>query len=157
MSVNSLPAIANEIRHLSELQAQHEELAQSAEAEEGVFGDIAFESEEKTYQFTLIFPMLKKLFTLITTLHSTGRLHPALLHSLMLHFQLHFDAETQNTKNYKAALALEDHHDTEYHRHAELASNLELRHVVLLAIHNDLQLQEQGAHNTPLQDINLNV
>ena len=157
MAVNNLPAIEHEIRNVTELQAHHEEVARRAQTEEEVSGDIALESEEKTYQFTLHFPKLKQLFTLMMDVHSNGRLSPELLNSLMLHFQVHYDAEIQNTKNYKAALALEEHHDTEYHRHAELASNLELRHLVLLAFRDDLQLQEQGADNTPLQDVNLNV
>ena len=150
MSVNNLPAIENEIRHVTELQAQHEELARSAEAEEEVSGDIAFESEEKTYQFTIHFPKLKQLFTLMMDVHRNGRLSPELLNSLMLHFQFHYDAEVQNVKKYKTALALEKHHDTMFHRHTELASNLEPRRVALL------RLQEQGADNTPLH-INLNV
>ena len=41
--------------------------------------------------------------------------------------------------------------------HADLLSNLELHHLVLLAIQDELRLQEQGAPNTPLKDINLDV
>ena len=91
MAVNNLPAIEHEIRNVTELQAHHEEVARRAQTEEEVSGDIALESEEKTYQFTVLFPMLKQLFTLITELYSTGRLHPEVLHSLMLHFQVHYD------------------------------------------------------------------
>ena len=151
MSVNNLPAIEHEIRNVTELQAQHEEVARSAQTEEEVSGDIALECEEKTYQFTLHFTKLKQLFTLMMDVHRNGRLSPELLNSLMLHFQFHYDAEVQNVKKYKTALALEKHHDTMFHRHTELASNLEPRRVTLL------RLQEQGTDNTPIQDINLNV
>ena len=157
MSLNSLPAIEDEIRRIIELQNQHQELAQTAQANEEVFGDLALESETKTYHFMAIFKQLKNLFTLFMTLHTAGCLRPASLTSLMLQFRLHLDAETRNTEHYNTALALEEHHDTEHHRHAELLSNLELRHLVLLAIQDELRLQEQGAPNTPLKDINLDV
>ena len=157
MSLNSLPAIENEIRRIIDLQNQHQELAQAAQANEETFGDVALESEEKTYQFTLIFKELEKLFTLFVTMHAARCLRPASLASLQLHFRFHLDAETKNTQIYKGAVALEDHHDTEYHRQEDLLSNMELHHAALLAIRNDLRLREQGAQNTPLQDINLNV
>ena len=157
MSLNSLPAIESEIRHIIDLQNQHQELAQAAQANEETFGDVALESEEKTYQFTLLFKELKKLFTSSVTMHAARCLRPESLASLQLRFRVHFDAETQNTQIYKGAVALEDLHDTEYHRQEDLLSNLELHHVTLLAIRNDLRLREQGAQNTPLQDLNLNV
>ena len=145
MAVNNLPAIEHEIRNVTELQAHHEEVARRAQTEEEVSGDIALESEEKTYQFTLHFTKLKELFTLMMDVHRNGRLSPELLNSLMLHFQFHYDAEVQNVKKYKTALALEKHHDTMYHRHAELASILELRRNTLLRLQEQEQEQEQGA------------
>ena len=151
MAVNNLPTIEHEIRTVTNLQSHHEEVARRAQIEEGVSGDIALECEEKTYQFTLHFTKMKRLFTLMTYVHRNGTLSPELLNSLMFHFQFHYDAEVQNVKKYKTALALEKHHDTMFHRHTELASNLEPRRVALL------RLQEQGADNTPIQDINLNV
>ena len=157
MPLNSLPAIENDIRRLIDLQNQHQELAQAAQANEETFGDVALESEEKTYQFTLIFKELEKLFTFFVTMHGARCLRPESLASLQLHFRFHLDAETKNTQIYKRAIALEDLHDTEYHRQEDLLSTLELHHVTLLAIRNDLRLREQGAQNTPLQDLNLNV
>ena len=151
MAAKHLPKIEHKIRTVTELQAHHEEIAQRAQTEEEASGEIAFECEEKTYQFTRHYSKMKRLHTLMMYVHRNGTLSPELLNSLMFHFQFHYDAEVQNVKKYKTALALEKHHDTMFHRHTELASNLEPRRVALL------RLQEQGADNTPIQDINLNA
>ena len=157
MSLNSLPAIENDIRRLIDLQNQHQELAQAAQANEETFGDVALESEEKTYQFTLIFKELKDLFNLYSDLYRAGCLRPEALVLLQLQFHVHLDAETKNTQLYNRALALEDLHDTENTRQEALLSALEHHHATLLAIRNDLRLQAQGAQNTPLQDLDLNI
>ena len=149
----SLPVIENEIRQILELTTQHEELTRTAQGNEEAFGDLAFGSETNTENFMTIFPQLKNIFNSFATLYATGRLHPPLLASLMLHFKYHLDAETKNAQNYKKILAMEERHDTEHHRHADILSDLELRHIILLVAKDEIRLREQGAQNTPLQDI----
>ena len=91
------------------------------------------------------------------TLHTIGWLHPAPLASLQHHFQHNLEAETRNAQNYKAILALEGLHNKEHDRHADIVSALELRHIVLLAVKNEIRLREQGVQDTPLKDLDLNV
>ena len=150
MSLNNLPAIENEIKRIIDLENQHQKLAQAAQAREETFGDAALESEEKTYQFTLIFKELKKLFNLFMAMYGAGCLRPESLVLLQLQFHVHLDAETKNTQLYNRALALEDLHDTENTRQEALLSALEHHHATLLVIRDDLRLQAQGAQNTPL-------
>jgi hypothetical protein len=142
MAANHLPTIEHEIRTVTELQAHHEEVARRAQTEEGVSGDIALECEEKTYQFTLHYTKMKRLYTLMTYVYRNGTLSPELLNSLMFHFQFHYDAEVQNVKKYKTALALEKYLDTMFHRHTELASDLEPRRLTLLRLQEQEQEQE---------------
>jgi hypothetical protein len=157
MPLPSLPAIEDEIRQIIELKTQHEELARTAQVNEEVLGDLAFGSETNTRSFMTIFQQLKTIFNFFVALHTTGRLHPAPLASLMFHFRHNIDAETRNAQNYLAILPLEERHDTEHHRHADILSDLEHRHIVLLAVKNETRLREQGVQDTHLQDIDLNV
>ena len=157
MPLPSIPVIEEEIRQIIELTTQHEELARNAQANEEVFGDLAFERETNPRSFMTIFQQLKIIFNFFVTLHNTGRLHPAPLTSLMFHFRHNLDAETRNAQNYLTVLALEERHDTEHNRHADIVSNLELRQIVLLAVKNEISLREQGVQDTPLKDIDLHV
>ena len=150
MSLESLAEIEDEIKRVTDLEEHYQEMAEAAEAREETSGDVAFESEEKTYQFTLIFKELKDLFNLYSDLYRAGCLRPEALVLLQLQFHVHHTAETQNTELYNKALALEDLHDTENTRQEALLSVLEHHHATLLVIRDDLRLQAQGAQNTPL-------
>ena len=157
MPLLTIPVIDEEIRQITELTAQHEELARNARANEEVCGDLAAGSEANTRSFMNIFQQLKIIFNFFVTLHTADRLHPAPLGSLQHHFQHNLEAETRNARNYLAILALEERHDMEHDRHADIVSALELRHIVLLAVKNEIRLREQGVQDTPLKDIDLRV
>ena len=122
MSLNNLPAIENEIKRVIDLEKHYQKMAKAAEAHKETSGDIAFESEEKTYQFTLIFKELKDLFNLYSDLYRAGCLRPEALVLLQLQFHVHHAAETENTELYHRALALEELHDTENTRQEALLS-----------------------------------
>ena len=87
MPLPSIPVIEEEIRQIIELTTQHEELARNAQANEEVFGDLAFESETNTRSFMTIFQQLKIIYNFFVTLHTAGHLHPTPLASLMFHFR----------------------------------------------------------------------
>ena len=157
MALPSIPAIEEEIRQIVELTAQHEALARSAQANEEVYGDLAFASETNTRSFMTIFQQLEIIFNFFVTLHTTGQLPLTPLASLMFHFRYHLDAETRNAQHYLTVLALEKRHDMEHDRHTDIVSHLEVRHIVLLAVKHEITLREQGAQDTPLQDIDLHV
>ena len=142
MAAKHLPKIEHKIRTVTELQAHHEEIARRAQTEEEASGEIAFECEEKTYQFTRHYSKMKRLHTLMMYVHRNGTLSPELLNSLMYHFKFHYDAEVENVKKYKTALALEKYLDTMFHHHTELASDLEPRRLALLRLREPEQEQE---------------
>ena len=153
MTPFTIPVIEDKIIRILELTTQHTELARTAQDSEEAFGELAVGSETNTEHFMTIFPQLKNIFNSFVALYATGRLHPPLLNTFMLLVQHHLDAETKNAEAYKKILAMEEHHDTEHNRHTDILSDLEMRHIVLLAAKDEIRLREQGAHNTPLQDI----
>jgi hypothetical protein len=153
----SLPVIENKNAQILELTTNHEQLACAARVNENILNDLASASEMNTRSFMKIFQQLKTLYTFFVTLYLTGRLYPIPLASLMLHFRHNLEAETQNAQSYQAILALKKHHGTEHHRHVVTLSDLELQHIVLLAVKDELHLRKQGVRDTPLQDLDLNV
>ena len=153
----SLPMIENRIAQIVELITKHEQLASAARVNANVLNDLASASEMNTRSFMQIFQQLKTLYAFSVTLYLTGHLYPVPLTSLMLLFRHNLEAETQNAQTYQAVLALKNHHGTEHHRHVTTLSDLELQHIVLLALKDELRLREQGVRNTLLQDLDLNV
>ena len=157
MPLPSRPVVKEKIRLAVELKAHHDDLAKTAQLSEEIIGDLVLGSEMNTQAFMRVFRQLEILYTSFVELYATGHLHPAALNSLILHFKHNIDAETENAKNYLALLALEAQHDEAHHFHADIASDLELRHIVLLSIKNELILREQGFTNTPLPDVDLSI
>ena len=157
MPLPSRPMVEEKIRLAVELKAHHEDLAKAAQLSEEIIGDLVLGSEMNTRAFMSVFRQLATLYSSFVELHATGHLHPAPLNSLILQFQHNIAAETENSKNYLALLALEARHDEEHHFHADLASNLELRQIVLLCFRDEILLREQGFTQTPLHDVDLSI
>ena len=157
MPLPSRPMVEEKIRLAVELKAHHEDLAKAAQLSEEIIGDLVLGSEMNTRAFMSVFRQLATLYSSFVELHATGHLHPAPLNSLILHFQHNIAAETENSKNYLALLALEARHDEEHHFHADIASDLKLRQIVLLCFRDELLLREQGFTKTPLHDVDLSI
>ena len=149
--------VEDKIRLAVELQTYHENLAKAAQVSEEIMGDLVHASEMNTRAFMRTFHQLTSIYHSFLELYATGNLLPAPLNSLILHFQHHIAAETKNTTNYQALLALEAQHDDDYHFHTAIASDLDLRHLVLLCFRDELLLREQGFTKTPLHDVHLNI
>ena len=157
MPLPTLAEIDEEIRRVTLLTAWHEELARNAQASEEVCGDLAVSSEANTNSFMDDFHQLKVVFHYFVSLHTNGWLHPAPLASLQHAFKKNLEAETRNAQDYKAILALEGLHDMEHDRHADIVHSLEVRHIVLLAVKDELRLRQQGVQDTWLRDLDLNI
>ena len=134
MAAKHLPKIEHKIRTATELQAHHEEIADRAQTEEETSGDISFKCEEETYQFTRRYSKMKRIHGLMMSVHRHGALSPQLLNTLLHHFKFFYDAEVENVKKYKSALALEKFLDNMFHHHSELASHLKIRRLTLLRL-----------------------
>ena len=145
MAAKHLPKIEHKIRTVTELQAHHEEIARRAQTEEEASGDISLECEEKTYQFTRRYSKTKRIHGLMMYVHRNGALSPELLNTLMHHFKFFYDAEVENVKKYKSALALEKYLDTMFHHHSELASHLKTRRLALLRLRKLTQEQKPSS------------
>ena len=150
MPLDNLADVEDQIQRVTDLEEYHREMAEAAEALEETAGDVSLETEEKSYQFTLIFEKLKRLFYIYSDLYHAGCLQPEALVLLQLQFHVHHAAETENTELYHRALALEELHDTENTRQEALLEDLEHHHATLLVIRDDLRLQAQGTQDTPL-------
>ena len=150
MPLDNLADVEDQIQRVTDLEEYHREMAEAAEALEETAGDVSLETEEKSYQFTLIFEKLKRLFHIYSDLYRAGCLQPEALVLLQLQFHVHHAAETENTELYNRALALEELHDTENTRQEALLEDLEHHHATLLVIRDDLRLQAQGTQDTPL-------
>ena len=157
MPLPTLAEIDEEIHQVTLWTAWHEELARNAQSSEEVCGDLAVISEAKTNSFMDDFHQLKVVFHYFVSLHTNGWLHPEPLASLQHHFQKNLEAETRNAQDYKAILALEGLHDMEHDRHAEIVHSLEVRHIVLLAVKDEIRLRQQGVQDTLLRDLDLNI
>jgi hypothetical protein len=149
--------VENRLARIAELTNRHQQLAAAAHANKNVLNDLATASEMHTQSFIHIFQQLKTLYIFSVALHFNGHLYPIPLASLMLLFSHNLAAETQNAQTYQAVLALKNHHGTEHQRHASALSALELQHIVLLALRDEIILRAQGVRNTFLKDLNLNI
>jgi hypothetical protein len=132
MVAKHLPRIEQKIKTLTELQGHHEDIARQAQTEEEAAGDISHECEEKTHHFTRRYSKMKRIHGLMMSVHRHGALSPQLLNTLLHHFKFFYDAEVENVKKYKSALALEKFLDNLFHHHSELASHLKIRRLTLL-------------------------
>ena len=157
MPLPTLAELDEEIRRVTLLTAWHEELARNAQASEEVCGDLAVSSEANTNSFMDDFHQLKVVFHYFVSLHANGWLHPEPLTSLLHHFKKNLEAETRNVQNYKAILAQEGLFDMENTRQADIVNYLEVRHIVLIAVKDELLLRQQGVQDTWLRDLDLSL
>ena len=157
MTLLSRPMVEDKIRLAVELQTYHENLAKAAQASEEIIGDLVYASEINTRAFMRTFYQLASIYRSFLELYATDNLLPAPLNSLILHFQHHITEDTKNTANRQSLLALEGQHDDDYHFHTAIASDLDLRYLVLLCFKDELLLREQGFTKTPLHDVDLNI
>ena len=128
------PRIEQKIKTLTELQDHHEDIARQAQTGEEAAGDISHACEETTHHFTRRYSKMKRIHGLMMSVHRHGALSPQLLNTLLHHFKFFYDAEVENVKKYKSALALEKFLDNLFHHHSELASHLKIRRLTLLRL-----------------------
>ena len=142
---------------IAELTIHHQQMATTARTNKNVMNDLATASEVHTQNSLHTFQQLKTLYIFSVALHFNGHLYPIPLASLMTLFNHNLAAETQNAQTYQAVLALRTHHGKEHQRHVSVLSALELQHIVLLALRDEIILRAQGIRNTLLKDLNLYI
>ena len=157
MTLHKRPVVEQRINLASELQTHHQNQAKAAQAAEEFVGDLIHASEINTQAFIRTYHQLTSIYHSFLQLHATGNLPPKHVDSLILHLQHHITMETKNTTNRQSLLAVEADYDDEYNFHADLASDLEVRLLVLLCFRDELLLRDQGCTATPLHDININI
>ena len=157
MALPTLAELDAEIHQVTLWTACHAGLARNAQYLEEKCGDLAVISEAKTHSFMDAYNQLKVMFTYFVTLHPNGWLHPEPLTSLLHHFKKNLEAEILNAQDYKAILAQEGLYDMENTRQADIVNYLEVRHIVLLAVKDELLLHQQGVQDTWLRDLDLSL
>ena len=157
MALPTLAELDEEIHQVTLWTAWHGELARNAQSSEELCGDLAVISEAKTNSFMDAFHQLKVVFHYFVTLHANGWIHPEPLTSLLHHFKKNLEAEILNAQDYKAILAQEGLYDMENTRQADIVNYLEVRHIVLIAVKDELLLRQQGVQDTWLRDLDLSL
>ena len=95
------------------------------------------------------------LFHHFAELYQQGRLKPWVIAALQLQVAYLCAAEEQNVQDYRDILAMESHFDLENTRQEDLAHALEVQHIVLLAVRDELGQRLLGVEDTMLQGIDL--
>ena len=157
MAQPTLAELDEEIHQVTLRTACHTGLARNAQYFEEKCGDLAVISEAKTNSFMDAFNQLKVVFTYFVTLHANGLLPPEPLTSLLHLFKKNLEAEILNTQDYRAILAQEGLYDMENTRQADIVDYLEVRHIVLIAIKDELLLRQRGVQDTWLRDLDLSL
>ena len=157
MALPTLAELDEEINKVTLWTAWHGELALNAQSSEELCGDLAVISEAKTNSFMDAFNQLKVVFTYFVTLHANGLLPPEPLTSLLHLFKKNLEAEILNTQDYRAILAQEGLYDMENTRQVDIVDYLEVRHIVLIAIKDELLLRQRGVQDTWLRDLDLSL
>ena len=132
-------------------------MAANARNDENVMNDLIAASDVHTQNSLNTFQHLKTLYISSVALHVNGHMYPLPLASLMTLFHHHLGAESQNAQTHQAALALRARHGAEHQRHVSALAALELQHIVLLALRDEIISRSQGARNTWLKDLHLYI
>ena len=157
MAQPTLAELDAEIHQITLWTACHKGLARNAPYLEEKCGDLAVISEAKTDSFLDAYNHLKVMFTFFVTLHANGLLLHEPLTSLLHLFKKNLEAEILNTHDYRAILAQEGLYDMENTRQVNIVDYLEVRHIVLIAIKDELLLRQRGVQDTWLRDLDLSL
>ena len=153
----TIPIVTEAINEVILMIARHSALANDARQCEEFCGALAADSEDRTVLFEDDFQKHEVLFNHLAELYHLGRLQPAVLAALQLQVAYRCAAENQNAQDYKEILALESHFDLEHTRQEDIVHDLEVRHIVLLAVRDELIQRQLGEEDTMLRGLDLNI
>ena len=149
-------ALANEaINELILRTARHSAQADEARQCEEFCGQLAVDSEERTFMFEDNLKKYELLFHHFAELYQQGCLEPWVIAALQLQVAYLCAAEEQNVQDYRDIMAMETHFDLENTRQEDLAHALEVQHIVLLAVRDELGQRLLGVEDTLLKEIDL--
>ena len=135
--------------------ARHSAQADEPRQCEEFCGQLAVDREDCTVMLEDNLKKYKLLFHHLAELYQHGRLLLWVIAALQLQVAYLCAAEDQNIQDYRDILAMERHFDLENTRQEDLVHALEVRHIVLLAVRDELGQRLLGVEDTMLQGIDL--
>ena len=156
MSLRKKPVLDQRIKLASELHHYHLDKAKAAQAAEEFVGDLIHASELNSQIFIRNYHHLTSMYHFLLSLPTTDCLTLVYVDSLLIHLHHYVLMETENVSYRQYLLTVEADYDDLHNLHADLASDTELRLLILLSFQDEILLRDQGRVATPLNDINLN-